>query len=201
MTSKYESSNSSVAIKFIFGLILLAKKWALTKSWIVSLLFFSTDGFDIKQPTNIDMLLNKETKSSLLFRYCPACIVYPNWLVCEMGSKWPYSYSFVGVLLNWSIQNVVYWPPARPNMPFQRQWKLHIPLASYGKRLRWRAWLTIWDKVKIPLCSHKLMHRKRVTRELHESYFCSMMIQHAIPKTVEVALRTPDWAVGEKTLE
>ena len=30
------------------------------------------------------------------------------------------------------------------------------------------------------------MHRKRVTYELHDSYFCSMTIQHAIPKTAEV---------------
>ena len=52
---------------------------------------------------------------------------------------------------------------------------------------RGRAWLTIWDRVKIPRYSHKLMHRKRVTCELHDSCFCSMMIKHAIPKTAEVA--------------
>ena len=38
-----------------------------------------------------------------------------------------------------------------PNMSFERRRKLHIPLASYGKRLRRRAWLTIWDKVKNPM--------------------------------------------------
>ena len=42
---------------------------------------------------------------------------------------------------------------------------------------RGRAWLTIWDRVKIPWYSHKLMHRKRVTSELHDSYFCSRMIK------------------------
>ena len=72
-------------------------------------------------------------------------------------------------------------------MPLHRGRKLHIPLASYGKRLCRRAWLTIWDEVKIPRCSHKLMHRKRVTCELHDSYFRSMMIKHAIPKRAEVA--------------
>ena len=40
-----------------------------------------------------------------------------------------------------------------------------------------RAWLTIWDRVKIPRYSHKLMYRKRVTCELHDSYFRSMMIK------------------------
>ena len=47
------------------------------------------------------------------------------------------------------------------------------------------SWLTIWDKVK----SHgtvRLMHRKRVICELHDSYFRSMTIKHAIPRTAEV---------------
>ena len=41
-------------------------------------------------------------------------------------------------------------------------------------------------KKKIPLYSHRLTHRKRVTSELHYSYFCSMTITQAIPKIVEV---------------
>ena len=36
------------------------------------------------------------------------------------------------------------------------------------------------------MVSHRLMHRKRVTCELHGSYFRSMTIKHAIPKTAEV---------------
>ena len=74
---------------------------------------------------------------------------------------------------------VVYCPPTPPNMPFQRRRKCIF-------HWRGRAWLTIWDRVKIPRYSHKLMHRKRVTSELHGSYFCSMTIKHAIPKTAEV---------------
>ena len=62
-------------------------------------------------------------------------------------------------------------------MPFQRRRKLHILFASYGKRLRRQAWLPIWDRVKIPRYSHKLMHQKRVICELHDSYFRSMMIK------------------------
>ena len=62
-------------------------------------------------------------------------------------------------------------------MPFQRRRKCIF-------HWRGRAWLTIWDRVKIPRYSHKLMHRK--TCELHDSYFCSMTIKHAIPKTAEV---------------
>ena len=47
-----------------------------------------------------------------------------------------------------SAKAVVYWPSTRPNMPFQRRRKWHIPMASYGKKSRRQAWLTIWDKVK-----------------------------------------------------
>ena len=43
---------------------------------------------------------------------------------------------------------VVCWPSTWPNMPFQRQQKWHIPMASYVKKLHRQAWLSIWDKVK-----------------------------------------------------
>ena len=74
---------------------------------------------------------------------------------------------------------VVYWPPTRPNMPFQRR-------GSCIFHWHGRAWLTMSDRVKIPRYSHRLMHRKRVTCELHDSYFSSMTIRHAIPKMAEV---------------
>ena len=37
-------------------------------------------------------------------------------------------------------------------------------------------------KKKFPWYTHRLMHRKRVTCELHDSYFRWMTINHAIPK-------------------
>ena len=77
------------------------------------------------------------------------------------------------------VTSVVYWPPTPPNMPFQRQWKCIF-------HWRGRAWLTISDRAKIPWYSHRLMHQKRVTCELHNSYFRLMTIKHAIPKTAEV---------------
>ena len=64
-------------------------------------------------------------------------------------------------------------------MPFQRRRKCIF-------HWRGRACLTIWDRVKIPQYSHRLMHRKRVTSELHDSYFHAMTIKHAIPKTAEM---------------
>ena len=44
-----------------------------------------------------------------------------------------------------------------------------------------------WDEEKkIPLFSHRLTHRKRVTSELDDSYFRSMTITQAISKKAEV---------------
>ena len=42
--------------------------------------------------------------------------------------------------------------------------------------------LIIWDKVKVPLCHYRVMHQKRVTSELHDSYFRLMTIKHSISK-------------------
>ena len=39
---------------------------------------------------------------------------------------------------------------------------------------------------KISWYTHRLIHRKRVTSELHDSYFRLMTIKHAIPRTAEV---------------
>ena len=44
---------------------------------------------------------------------------------------------------------------------------------------------------KSPWYTHRLMHRKRVTSELHDSYFRLMTIKHAIPK-IEWAI---EWAI------
>ena len=54
-------------------------------------------------------------------------------------------------------------------------------------------------KKKIPLYSHRLMHRKRGTSELHDSYFRLMTITLAIPKTAEVT--HPDHQTSEEIAE
>ena len=46
---------------------------------------------------------------------------------------------------------------------------------------------------KSPWYTHRLMHRKRVTSELHDSYFRLMTIKHAIPK-IEWAI---EWAIEQ----
>ena len=69
-------------------------------------------------------------------------------------------------------------------MPFQND-------APEGSNpFRWQLWEEIalagladdMGQGKIPWYTPRLMHRKRVTCELHDSYFRLMTIKHAIPK-------------------
>ena len=54
-----------------------------------------------------------------------------------------------------------------------------------------------WDKVKkIPWYTHRLMHRKRVTCELHDSYFRLMTIKHAIPRIEWAIGWVTEWVIG-----
>ena len=60
-----------------------------------------------------------------------------------------------------------------------RKW--HIPMAvRRGNRVGGN-WLMKWDKV-IPMVNYRANHRKRVTSELHDSYFRLMTIKHSISK-------------------
>ena len=67
---------------------------------------------------------------------------------------------------------VVYWPSTRPNMPFQSD----APEGS--DTFRWQLWEEITlaglaenlGQGKIPWYTHRLMHRKRVTCELHDNF-------------------------------
>ena len=86
--------------------------------------------------------------------------------------------TFMGYVIPKPYLNCCILTPTPPNMPFQRRQKCIF-------HWRGRAWLTIWDRVKISRYSHRLMHRKRVTCELHDRYFLLMTIKHAIPKTAE----------------
>ena len=54
----------------------------------------------------------------------------------------------------------------------------------------------IWDKVKVH-CATTVMHRKRVTSELHSSYFGLMTIKHSISKIQCVIV----WALNYYIIE
>ena len=89
---------------------------------------------------------------------------------------------------------VVFWPSTRPNMPFQSD----APEGSYTfqlpviERNRVGGLADEMGQGKSPWYTHRLMHRKRVTCELHDSYFRLMTIKHAIPK-IEWAI---EWALN-----
>ena len=72
-----------------------------------------------------------------------------------------------------------------------RKW--HILMAVMRGNRVGRNWLMKWDEVKkFPWYTHRLMHRKRVTCELNDSYFRLMTIKHAISK-IELAT---EWALN-----
>ena len=76
-----------------------------------------------------------------------------------------------------SLCCILTFDPAKHAIP--KTAEVHIPLP----------WASLADNMgqgKIPRYSHRLMYRKRVTCELHDSYFRLMTIKHAIPRTAEV---------------
>ena len=74
----------------------------------------------------------------------------------------------------------------RPKMPFKAMHRKEVTHSngSYVRKSRGRKLADEMGrgKKKIPLYSHSLTHRKRVTSELHDSYFRLMTIKHSISK-------------------
>ena len=76
---------------------------------------------------------------------------------------------------------------------------------TYEEKSRRWTWLTKWDKVIFPWYTHRLMHWKRVTCELHDSYFRLMTIKQAIPNiewAIELlynSVKIGSQAVGDET--
>ena len=70
---------------------------------------------------------------------------------------------------------------AIPRWCTRRRW--HILMAVMRGNRVGGNWLMKWDELKkFPWYTHRLMHWKRVTCELHDSYFHLMTIKHAISK-------------------
>ena len=91
---------------------------------------------------------------------------------------------------------MVFWPSTRPKMPFRVMHQKEVTHfnGSYERKSAVGGnWQIKWDEVKkFPWYTHRLMHRKRVTYELHDSYFRWMTINHAIPKIEWVI----EWALN-----
>ena len=78
---------------------------------------------------------------------------------------------------------LTFWPGQKCHSRWCTGRKWHILRAVMrGNRVGWN-WLMKWDEVKKnPWYSDRLMHRKRVTSELHDNYFRLMTIKHSISK-------------------
>ena len=81
----------------------------------------------------------------------------------------------------------------RPGQKCHSRWctgrRWHILMAVMRGNRVGGNWLMKWDEVKkSPWYTHRLMHQKRVTYELHDSYFRLMTIKLAIPK-IELATK------------
>ena len=95
---------------------------------------------------------------------------------------------------------LTFWPDQKCHSRWCTGRKWHILMTVMRGNRVGGNWLMKWDEVKkIPLYSHRLTHRKRVTSELHDSYFRSMTITQAIQKIAE--LTHPDRQISEEIAE
>ena len=111
------------------------------------------------------------------------------WLDISVGLRWDW-------YITWRFRQsrritrcyvLTCWPGQKCQSRWCTRRKWHILMAVMRGNRVGGNWLMKWDEVKkIPLYSHRLPHRKRVTSELHDSYFRSMTITQAIPKVAEV---------------
>ena len=73
----------------------------------------------------------------------------------------------------------------RPKMPFKVMHRNEVTHSSgsYETKSRGRKLADEMGRAKkIPMVHYRVMHRKRVTSELHDSYFCLMTIKNSISK-------------------
>ena len=90
--------------------------------------------------------------------------------------------------------NILTFDPAKNAIPRWCTWRRwHILIAVMRGNRAGGNWLMKWDELKkFPWYTHRLIHRKRVICELHDSYFCLMTIKHTISK-IEWAI---EWALN-----
>ena len=68
---------------------------------------------------------------------------------------------------------------------------------SYERKSRGRKLADEMGRAKkFPWYTHRLMHRKRVTCELHDSYFRLMTIKHSISKIERAIEWAIEWALN-----
>ena len=87
--------------------------------------------------------------------------------------------------LHGNCPSVMFWPFDPAKMPFKvmhRKEVIHSN-GSYERKLHGRKLADEMGRAKkIPMVHYRVMHRKRVTSELYDSYFRLMTIKHSISK-------------------
>ena len=77
----------------------------------------------------------------------------------------------------------MFWPGQKCHSRWCTGRKWHILMAVMRGNRMGGNWLMKWDELKkIPMVHYRVMHQKRVTSELHDSYFHLMTIKHSISK-------------------
>ena len=114
---------------------------------------------------------------------CVLCVYLSNTCKAHNNFKLSKSYSISSLKKKSILSIVLCFDPAKnaiqgdaPEGSDTFQWPVIKRDRVGGLRL------IIWDKVKVPLWQYRLIHRKRVTSELHNSYFLLMTIKHSISK-------------------
>ena len=78
---------------------------------------------------------------------------------------------------------LTFWPGQKCHSKVMHRKEVTHSNGSYERKSRGRKLADERGRAKkFPWYTHRLMHRKRVTCELHDSYFRLMTIKHAIPK-------------------
>ena len=78
---------------------------------------------------------------------------------------------------------LTFWPGQKCHSKMIHRKEVTHSNGSYERKLRGRKWADEMGRAKkFPWYTHRLMHWKRVTSELHDSYFRWMTIKHSISK-------------------
>ena len=101
-----------------------------------------------------------------------------TWKSKFLGTPWSgetFSESFFYIL--------TFWPGQKCHSKMMHRKEVTLSNGSYQRKSRGRKLADEMGRAKkFPWYNHRLMHRKRVTCELHDSYFRLMTIKHSISK-------------------
>ena len=85
--------------------------------------------------------------------------------------------------VKWTCCILTFWPGQKCHSKVMHRKEVTLSNGSYERKSRGRKLADEMGRVKkFPWYTHRLMYRKRVTSELHDSYFRLMTIKYSISK-------------------